>query len=494
MTGGAIIGASSFRDQSVGEIRGGHVERESTGGTVLVVDARDDSLVVVSGGSFCGTDPGSHVGPGSGPLVPACQDDQGDPRGVFSAIDNAVILIEGEDFTVGGIPVGYGDLIGASGRLEGTLASGEPLDVRFARATTATITLVEVPPTMLLVENGSTPRDPENVLEGLYEQLTVGDDEFGSPTTASLVEGSRARTLEVLDQSTISIEGGSVVTLDPDLTASVVQDGGTVEGAFSTSHSYELSGGTLVPGGVEWIDGLVSLFQESARSAHGSYSLTGDEQLFLSGGAINAAIWLEDSSHLEMSYGTIAKIELTDDSTAEISGGGIGLPDSELPGGLPATTVSSLVCARNFSHVTVSGGKFCFYDDWDDGNPTPTQGECRSDGFFGARGSAEILLIGSGFEVSTNGGASFAPVGEGPLAEPTGILRGTLASGDTLDNEFYHAGAARPATHYDCLGGGGVYSGTITVPEPGAVAQLSWGLGMLAALAHFSRRARPRAG
>jgi hypothetical protein len=67
--------------------------------------------------------------------------------GLF-AHDSSTIWIVGNDFAVDGIRVSYGDLAALSGRLTGTLASGDPIGNIFHQgggSWTGTITLVPEP-------------------------------------------------------------------------------------------------------------------------------------------------------------------------------------------------------------------------------------------------------------------------------------------------------------------------------------------------------------
>jgi hypothetical protein len=98
--------------------------------------------------------------------------------------------------------------------------------------------------------------------------------------------------------------------------------------------------------------------------------------------------------------------------------------------------------------------------------------------FIYAANNATIEIIGSNFAVDGN------PVPYGDLADSSGVLTGTLESGEPISNIFYQGGAL------------GVYSGTIRlVPEPDALLMLLAGVGALGALSQMRARGeitRPR--
>ena len=91
-------------------------------------------------------------------------------------------------------------------------------------------------------------------------------------------------------------------------------------------------------------------------------------------------------------------------------------------------------------------------------------------GYLRASDSSTITIFGSGFEVDG------CTVGEGPIAATSGVLTGTLESGDLIDNFFCHSGSTEcidpdPAT------------GLITlVPEPDMALLCSAALLTLAAV------------
>jgi hypothetical protein len=140
---------------------------------------------------------------------------------------------------------------------------------------------------------------------------------------------------------------------------------------------------------------------------------------------------VSESSGVEVSGGTIwGDLEAWDASVVEMSGGEV-LGDVYVAGG---------------ADVTLRGGAI--------------------EGGLSALDAASVTVLGSGFEVDG------VPVGEGPIAATTGLLTGTLASGDPLSVAFERDPGA-----------------TIAVPEPGGS---FLGLAALLTLAQL-RRTRRRA-
>ena len=74
--------------------------------------------------------------------------------GSLAAGGGSVVTLVGSDFFVDGVPVGYGPLSAESGRISGTLESGDALDADFTRDSGATITLVPEPGTAGLLALG----------------------------------------------------------------------------------------------------------------------------------------------------------------------------------------------------------------------------------------------------------------------------------------------------------------------------------------------------
>lgn len=112
MSGGSVGANLAAFDSSAVTMSGGSVAE--------FLDALGSSTVTLSGGSV-GLDlaalDSSAVTMSGGAL-----------GGVFYAYASSTITIVGTDFMVNGVPVGFGPIEAMSGRLTGTLASGEPID------------------------------------------------------------------------------------------------------------------------------------------------------------------------------------------------------------------------------------------------------------------------------------------------------------------------------------------------------------------------------
>jgi hypothetical protein len=94
--------------------------------------------------------------------------------------------------------------------------------------------------------------------------------------------------------------------------------------------------------------------------------------------------------------------------------------------------------------------------------------------------SSNITIFGTDFAVDG------APVGYGPLSIKTGILTGTLLSGDPINNYFCHSGCNQLFIDNP--------NGLITlVPEPGSLVLLGFGLVALAATWRSTASGRARA-
>jgi hypothetical protein len=96
-------------------------------------------------------------------------------------LDEAHLYIVGfdptaSDFAIDEIPVGYGDVAALEGQLTGTLASGDPIDFSFVRASTAAITLA--PPVAIDIKPGSDPNAINPSAEGLIPVAILGSNSF----------------------------------------------------------------------------------------------------------------------------------------------------------------------------------------------------------------------------------------------------------------------------------------------------------------------------
>ena len=165
MSGGTAQEFDAF-DSAAVTLSGGVIQNTFTtkqsarasilGGTVgFSLDAYGHSTVAVGGGAI-GIDLRSHDA--SNIILSG-----GTVGHELVAFDSSLLTIVGFGFEVDGVPVGFGTLAATSGRLTGTLASGEPIDDAFCQGggacyagipTTGSITLVPEPGTMLLLAAG----------------------------------------------------------------------------------------------------------------------------------------------------------------------------------------------------------------------------------------------------------------------------------------------------------------------------------------------------
>lgn len=151
--------------------------------------------------------------------------------------------------------------------------------------------------------------------------------------------------------------------------------------------------------------------------------------------------------------GSVWELDVLDTSLLRVSGG----------------TVNETLVALGSSELQISGGSVGHELRGQDSATVTVSG-----GFVGgpivAAQASQITLVGTGFAV---GGV---PIGDGPIEATTGILTGTLASGDPIDSVFAHAGYSTE------------YTGIIqVVPEPGRGLLLAAGLGTLSAVARWLR-------
>jgi hypothetical protein len=141
-----------------------------------------------------------------------------------------------------------------------------------------------------------------------------------------------------------------------------------------------------------------------------------------------------DSTTVEMvAGGSVWELDVLDTSQLRVRGG----------------TVNETLVALGSSQIQMSGGSVAH-----ELRAADSAAAILSGGFVGgpivAAHASRITIVGSGFAV---GGA---PIGDGPIAATTGLLTGTLASGDPIESVFAHAGYSAELT------------GTIVVvPEPG---------------------------
>lgn len=163
-----------------------------------------------------------------------------------------------------------------------------------------------------------------------------------------------------------------------------------------------------------------------------------NSQVTISGGSMGYGLLACDNSQVTIFDGTIGE-DLAADNNSQITifGGSIG----------------EYLLAHNESRITISGGSIGKYmAAFDNSQVIISGGSVAMELMVGH--NSQITIYGTDFNV--NG----VPVGYGPISIASGILIGTLASGEAINNNFYV---------YD--------DATIfLVPEPGAVLLLGFGL------------------
>lgn len=161
VSGGEILEQVVARDQSVitvsgGMLAGGLAARGSSSVTIrggefgFDVGGSGDAFIDITGGTFL-----AGIGSFDSLEVHISGGDFQGPSGI-SARDDATFVFTGSGFTFGGVPVGFGEIVG-SGRLVGTLASGEAIDVQitdFSATNTVLLQAVPEPGLALLIVVG----------------------------------------------------------------------------------------------------------------------------------------------------------------------------------------------------------------------------------------------------------------------------------------------------------------------------------------------------
>ncbi|MDB4433106.1 PEP-CTERM sorting domain-containing protein [bacterium] len=214
-----------------------------------------------------------------------------------------------------------------------------------------------------------------NVIDdGTYSGESVYVD--GDSTEVCLVDGGIVgNDLSAEGSSTITMSGGSAYYLKAHGSSTVTISGGTVDYMeANATATLRMSGGTVV-------NGLMG---------------SGSSTFAMSEGTIGGGIGFHDTASFTLSGGSVYYISAMHTTTSTMTGG----------------TVEDCLNAFGSSTVTMSGG---------------TVGNCLSVGSFGT-----LILLGSNFMVDG------VPVPYGALgAIYSGILTGTLESGDSLNNRFY---------------------------------------------------------
>jgi hypothetical protein len=252
----------------------------------------------------------------------------------------------------------------------------------------------------ILINNGLAPPNPANVINDAgYDVVWVQNVGCNSMVEYPCASPSAA--------TTVAIEPGGSVShlLQVYESAFLAMSGGSVEGMLI---GYDSSSITMS-------DGWVGL----TLRGEGTSSVT------MSGGWLDGRLTAEDSSSVTLSGGSVGGTVLAHDwASMTISSGRVESISN------PDLTVS--VLSSGYSSITVFGGWF------------------RHD--LEARGSSTITIIGSDFMVDG------VPVPYGELTALTGTLTGTLASGETLNNEFCQGGGSCSGSY---CGGGASCDGTV---------------------------------
>jgi hypothetical protein len=264
--------------------------------------------------------------------------------------------------------------------------------------------------------------------------------------------------------------------------------GGRITGnlnAYGSSQVF-LSGGTIGRELYALDNSQMIIYEGSIGYAVRAY---GNSNVTVCGGLIGDDLWAQENSRVNLLGGTISdNLWADNNSHVSISGGKIGswlfASDStqvDVFGG----SIDNWLCATHNSQVTILGGSIG-WDLWvrDDSHVSISSGSIGND--IQTWGNGEVTISGgrilgdiyAGYYFTNNSysgvvkfeGANFTingtSVGYGQYFATdyaTGILRGTLANGDRLNNKFYI---------YDD-------ASIILIPEPSAI--VLFGLGAVAA-------------
>jgi hypothetical protein len=357
-----------------------------------------------------------------------------------------------------------------------------------------------------VINNGLTPSDPENVIDdAAYLGESVVARNAGCPVTwpavpaweacaspgaatdVEVVAGAQLFSLTVLDNSTATINGGSLtagvqasgsatVTLDvgADLTsvtatssASLVMNGGladrmtTWDSSVATMNGGQLRaslttrGTSTVTWNTGWIMHSVDMYDTSTLVIHDGAA------------GVNGGTTLRDSSSITLGGGRVYSVDAMDASTVWIDGGAVfGFLYS-----LGSSTVTIAegsvygLSAEGTSHVTMTGATLQLSLVAED-NATirMSGGEIWKNIWAG--GSSLIEIVGTDFMVDGQ------PVPFGDLVALTGTLTGTLASSDPIGNTFFQGGYVS----------GSMASGTVRLVDASLPEPMLPGPGLLVAL------------
>jgi len=316
----------------------------------------------------------------------------------------------------------------------------------------------------IIVNNGLAPPHPANVLMGspgdvVHVQnvgcdITVADPcaSPGAPTTVNI--SGYYYSASAHNSSTLYADGDAGVSAHDRAHLYML-------GYYSSTHIYDEA--TVHGGG--YIDGSLNL-HDSSHLAGGGYAVTlrmlDNSSGFITGG-FEATDIRTTGSVVIMKGGLIREaLEVFLSSNVSILDGEIG----EWYGGIYARDSSTVTM---FDGLISASGEPAL--EVHDGAHITLYGGDIEDGFIDAHDSGTITLYGTDFTIDG------LPVGYGPIGATTGMLAGTLDSGDAVRGNLFHR----------------FESGQIilaAIPQPSTAILLASGLVALGMRSRATRRAQ----
>ncbi|HEB90319.1 MAG TPA: pentapeptide repeat-containing protein [Deltaproteobacteria bacterium] len=344
-----------------------------------------------------------------------------------------------------------------------------------------------------VINNGLAPPDPENVIDRQGAYYFINNSgcnatlEYpclapGSPTSVSgmaasvvvhetsLFDGTVGTWIEARDSSTVDVilQGGAGSASARDSASmTIVGSGHGLDANAAGDSNVEVSGGgwsdvyarerahVVFTGSTETFgdgvfvsdDALLDMYgyawllgvsghaiMHPGSDTEGGVVVSAAGLLEQQGGSIGDNTGAVISGTLRMSGGDIGEAGAVVSGHAEISGGDVHARPAPAPGPYGRIPGPWVLLSAGEGLIELTGGQLGQYV------------------ALGAQDQSTIRVFGSGFSVDG------MPVPLGTLAAKSGILTGSLESGDPLDNFFAHRGA-------DC--DEGVCSGRIVVLAPG---------------------------